>query len=397
MTYFPNSTIRHEAGDLLARLLDSWFPRCLEDVGFHQTYDRAWNPLKDSGKFVVFQSRMTWAAATCADALPDRKTTLETYARHGLACLKDRFWDTKYGGFHGFLPGTGGDKSLYGMAFGLFASAACARVLQDDEARAFALEAFEWIDRCLHDEVHGGYLEACTRQGVPQAHNGLGAPQWKTLNTQMHMLEALLELFAASGEGKVRERTYEMLEIFLSRLFREPGMLLNRTYLDWSSAADRWEIGHDLEVAYLLLLAEEVLGHEVPRLEEKAAKLVDNALEGGFDAELGGFYDWAMPDGRRFDAKGWWPQMEGLNALVHACKRWNEPAQQDALAKQWAWVRDRQWDAEHGGFYGTLSRTGALIDDGRKGHAWKAAYHDTRALLNVMRFNASASLNERTR
>ena len=68
--------------------------------------------------------------------------------------------------------------------------------------------------------------------------------------------------------------------------------------------------------------------------------------------------------------------MEGLNALVFA-------GQEEALSQQWEWVRDRQWDSERGGFHARLDEEGR-VRDSRKGHQWKAAYHDTRALLNVM-------------
>ena len=45
--------------------------------------------------------------------------------------------------------------------------------------------------------------------------------------------------------------------------------------------------------------------------------------------------------------------------------------------------RDVQIDGEFGGWFGNLMRSGQITDLNQKGHAWKAAYHDGRAMMRI--------------
>ncbi|RYG56548.1 MAG: hypothetical protein EON56_03935 [Alphaproteobacteria bacterium] len=55
-----------------------------------------------------------------------------------------------------------------------------------------------------------------------------------------------------------------------------------------------------------------------------------------------------------------------------------------ALADEWAFIRDHQIDRVHGGWHEETYEDGTPRP-GVKGHAWKAAYHDGRALLATAR------------
>ncbi|MEP6757185.1 MAG: hypothetical protein ABJA67_16895 [Chthonomonadales bacterium] len=52
--------------NLKTQILDKWYPRAAKGrrEGFHQTYSNNWNPKNDGSKSVVYQSRLTWVAAT---------------------------------------------------------------------------------------------------------------------------------------------------------------------------------------------------------------------------------------------------------------------------------------------------------------------------------------------
>src|SRR5690606_18777477 len=86
---------------------------------------------------------------------------------------------------------------------------------------------------------------------------------------------------------------------------------------------DHVSFGHDVETAYLMLEASEALGIENDTITlQKGKKMVDHALNHGWDDELGGFYD----GGYYFKGdknltivksdKNWWSQAEGLNTLL---------------------------------------------------------------------------------
>src|SRR5207253_10813434 len=142
----------------------------------------------------------------------------------------------------------------------------------------------------------------------------------------------------------------------------------------------------DVETAYLMLEAEDVLGvaHD-PRTEEMARMLVDHALAYGWDADMGGFYQEGTTFGKAEDKrKEWWVQFEGLNSLLLMHEKYGKETDVylNAFQKQWRFIKDRQIDHEFGGVYDTVERDGTDRDY-TKARIWKDAYNERRVLLDV--------------
>jgi len=53
---------------LWKHVLSPRFPRCVdkEHGGFHTNYARDWSPLEDRSRFIVYEARVVWTAATVA-------------------------------------------------------------------------------------------------------------------------------------------------------------------------------------------------------------------------------------------------------------------------------------------------------------------------------------------
>ena len=155
---------------------------------------------------------------------------------------------------------------------------------------------------------------------------------------------------------------------------------------DWRPIPDHDSYGHDVETAYLMLEAEEVLGrgHD-PKTEHMAKLLVDHALANGWDEAYGGFYQdgstFGKPESR---LKEWWVQMEGLNALLLMHDKYGRQTDLyfKAFQQQWRFIQTYQIDHQYGGVYEMVGPDGSPVN-ANKGRIWKAAYHDGRALLNV--------------
>ena len=90
----------------------------------------------------------------------------------------------------------------------------------------------------------------------------------------------------------VRKRLDEVFKVVRDKIYVDPGCLNLFFTPDWRPIPDHDSRGHDIETAYLLLEAAETLGiPEDPRTKKVARNLVDHALEFGWDAQNGGFYD----------------------------------------------------------------------------------------------------------
>ena len=394
-------------GVLRRDVLDVWFPRTVdnENGGFRSDFGRDWNPgPRSGGKFSVFQGRMTWIAAQVAMRRPELKERFLPIAQHGVEYLNNTLWDKQYGGFFWGLDDKGqispfytDGKHLYGISFGLYGAAAAYGASKDPKALELAQKAFRWIDEHAHDARNGGYFEWLTRegkiiegnpdvvtlQGVPVSAFPIG---YKSMNSHIHLLESFTQLYEVWKDDTLRQRLEELLAVTRDKVCVQPGVMSLYFTNDWRPFPDHDSYGHDIETAYLMLEAEDVLGHgHDPKTEHMAKLLVDHALATGWDETYGGFYQdgttFGKPESRE---KEWWVQMEGLNSLLLMHEKYGR--QTDAYFKafqlQWQFIKTYQIDAEFHGVYQMVGPDGTPADPS-KGRIWKAAYHDGRAFLNV--------------
>ena len=387
-------------------VLDVWFPRTVdsEHGGFYSVFSRDWKPGPSPGKFSVFQGRMTWISSQVVLRRPELKDRFLPIAQHGLQFLNDVLWDKKYGGFfwgvddNGRIsPSFGDNKEMYGESFGLYGAAAAYQATKDPKALALAQNEFRWMEEHAHDNKNGGYFELLMRDGIPvqadangmppgdTAHGGF-IPGYKSMNTHIHLLEAMSQLYEVWKDDLVRTRLQELLTIVRDKICVEPGVMNLYFTNDWRPIPDHDSYGHDVETAYLMLEAEDVLAipHD-SRTERMAKMLVDHALAFGWDEKLGGFYGEGTTFGKAEEkSKDWWVEMEGLNALLLMDQKYGNRTEVyfNAFQKQLDFIQKYQRDPEFHGFYGRIGEDGKPVTT-EKGQIWKAAYHDGRALLNV--------------
>jgi mannobiose 2-epimerase len=404
--------LRTKLNDLLAQeLTRHWYPHGVNSSrgGFHQSMARDWSLRPDQNAFLVYQARMTWTAAAFAEFSPANHDEFVGYARHGIAFLDDLMRDKEQGGFHWIVgadgkldPRLGDEKHVYGTAFVVYAASVARQVTGEQRALKVARDAFLWLEQRAHDAKHGGYFEAIRRDGTPILSWQAGAQDWqrsdrlgvyygfKSMNSHIHLLEALTELAKVDNRPIVHERLRETFLIVRDRIAVEPGALNLYLTPDWRAIPAHDSFGHDVETAYLLVeAARELKIPADPVTWQIARLLVDHALEWGWDEQYGGFYDKGESfGGQAFDLKKvWWTQAEGLNTLLlmHQNDKGRSNRYAKAFWKQWDFIEKHMIDPVHGGWYAETTRDGRLIGDGGKANQWKANYHTSRALMNVVR------------
>ena len=405
---------RQEIDRLLREEMTQWYPRVVdaERGGFHENLARDWSVRPDAARTLVYQSRITWTAAAFAVFAPEHREEYVGYAHHGIKYIDEVMRDREQGGFHwavrpdGTLdPKLGDEKHVYGTSFVLYAASAAREHTGDDLALKVARDAFDWLEAKAHDAEHGGYFEAIARDGTPILGFPPDAPMskradrlgvyygYKSMNSHIHLLEALAAYSRVEDSPKVHERLKEVLEIVRDRIAVEPGALNLYFTRDWRPVPAHDSFGHDIETAYLLVEAAEAAGMaDDAKTWGVARSLVDHALDFGWDEANGGFYD----KGDTFAAnaydtkKVWWTEAEGLNSLVLMNKRHGNTTKRyaDAFERQWAFIARHQLDREEGGWFGEVTREGKPMGDRSQANPWKANYHTSRAMMNVVRMLA---------
>lgn len=387
-------------------VLRFWFPRSTDKAhgGFLPSFLDDGSPGPDNDKTIVFQSRMTWIAAQVVLRCPDLADDYRPIVEHGLAFLDTKMWDREFGGPFWQLdptgtlrPGDAGEKHAYGIAFCIYAAAAARQATGSERALDLARRTFRWLDERAHDAAHGGYHEALLRDGTPilgpppgarAATALLGTPHgFKSMNAHIHLLEAFTALHETWPDPLLTARLNEVFEIVRDRIAAPPGALHLYFAPDWRPVPGHDSYGHDVETAYLLLEAHHALKRDdEARTLAVARSLVDNPLAHGWDAELGGFYDYGSPLGHHCaKEKIWWTQAEGLNALLLMHERFGPetPKYYGAFLRQWAFIWNHQIDHARGEWFHTVAPSGEPERHHPKGSYWKTAYHNGRALLNA--------------
>ena len=209
--------------NLQQQILDKFFPAAADEKGggFFENYGLDWSRQPGDSKSIVYQSRLTWTSAQAAQRFPAQADMYLAMTRRGTAFLHERMWDKEGGGFfwtvNGPGPSTNAPKQMYGHAFGLYALAGSYRATKDAATLEMAKRAFSWMEAHAHDSSRLGYFENIGPDGKPVDPSGgnavgAGAGQ-KSMNTSIHVLEALTELYGVWPDPLVKQRVQEMLDI----------------------------------------------------------------------------------------------------------------------------------------------------------------------------------------
>jgi mannobiose 2-epimerase len=384
-------------------VLAKWFPVAIdqEHGGFHENFKEDWSRGGGNQRSIVYQSRLTWLAAQAANRYPEEAARFNAIAQHGLQFIETKMWDPAHGGVFWAVDDAGHpakergeEKHAYGISFAIYAAAAEYQATHDARALDFATKTFQWLDAHAHDAEHGGYYEALSAEGNPILKSPAGGSDaigtrygYKSMNTHIHLLEAFTALHEINHDELIHSRLRDTFEIVRDKIYTGPGCLHLYFNPDWRPIPELDSFGHDLETAFLLVEAATTLGQPDDLTTwTRARRLVDHALEFGWDNERGGFYNEATTFGRDVTKeKIWWVQAEGLNSLLLMHERFGRgtPRYWQAFEKQWSFIRQYQIDAKHGGWYATVNAEGAPTANRAKSDRWTEGYHQGRALLNV--------------
>ncbi len=384
--------------NLTENIVPFWYPSSIDqlDGGYRINHDVAGHWQGAAPKSLVAQARTLWFFARLLNS-PYRSTGYEGAAAHGFEFLERCFWDTRSGGFHWRVDSPGElldcDKHLYGQSFALYALSEYAIAAGDESAARRADELFDLIERHARDRSHGGYREFLRRDwSAPEPHEigYLGKPaSVKTLNTHLHLLEALTRYNDLRPDARVHDALNELVWVLGNTVVRKRyGACTDRHEEDWSvpesDGRPRVVYGHDLETVWFLIEASAGLALPSALQVDLYETLFFNAWRYGYDHARGGFY--LGGDLGRFASdrqKVWWVQAEALVCALHLYTLTRRKVYFDVFAKTLEWVTVYQTDWQRGEWYLRTDRAG--VGSGEKAHeragTWKCSYHNGRAML----------------
>jgi cellobiose epimerase len=360
------------------------------------------------GKHVVSQSRMVWNLAHAhRHGFRPKGHDLLARATSGYQFLQRHLRDPVHGGYYWRVSRSGEVdepvKALYGQAFVIFAFVELSRASRDPAPLDDALTLWRAVMEHLHDATYGGWTEHALPDWSflgPGRKAPISVAGHKSANAHLHWMEALVELAAESNDGAVVDSLGEAVDVLTTHFHpTDPAAARSIVTRDWQFASDADQtpisLGHNVEFAWLLLRAEQVLAR--PLSIDRLTAYVDHALKVGFDGTNGGLDDVpasvaSQPEHR---SRIWWVQAEFLASLAEAAARTTQGGRyDDLLRRQLTFVLGRQADPHDGLWWEAVDEEGRITNPS-KHHEWKAGYHELRAIILLSESMRRGALSER--
>lgn len=367
-----------------------------EAGGYRLADDGSGKPQIPTEKQLVGQTRMIWTFARAHRyGFSDGKRDYLEAARQGWRFLTARFLDPVNGGYFWTVTPDGQPRNdrkiIYGQSFAVYALVELHRAGGDPGCLGQAMELYRLIQRRSHDGERGGWIEHFRRDWspilLPEPEAVVEVAGYKSANTHLHWMEALTELYEATRDADVRSSLEEALRLNQRYFYpRRAGESCFHRQLDWkpvrAASSAGLSYGHNVEFAWLMVRAEQVLGRR-PSWGHFTAHL-DHALRYGYDHERGGLYARGIDDEPATQTdKIWWVQSEMLAALSDALAHRPTPAYSGALDSLLNFIRRHQTDPRTGIWMDTVAADGRPKQRSLA-HSWKANYHDVRAILKLI-------------
>lgn len=380
--------------ELETDILPFWLPFVDRDGGgFYGLIrnDRSFDAAAPKG--LVMHSRFLWTYS--AAYIRYAKSEYLDAARAAYDYLRGPQADVESGGFWWAVEAQGKPetdvKLVYGQAFAIYALSEFYLATGEKPALDLALKTYALLERVARDKDKGGYFEACDRywkQPIRCALSDVDILCDKSMNTNLHVLEALSNLYRATRRDDVRASLASLLEVFALKVFAGKPTLSLYFDRDWNSMTDHVSWGHDIESAWLMTEAAELAygrpaTGRMPTAVHEAIRAARANVRGVL-AENGGSLPHEMAEGRVDTQRDWWVQAEGVVGNVDAWQETGDGAYLAAAIRLWDFIEAHQIDRENGEWFWGVSAEGEPDLSLPKGGMWKTCYHNGRACLEVI-------------
>jgi sulfoquinovose isomerase len=279
------------------------------------------------------------------------------FVDHGMKAILEGHRDPRHGGFFWSFDDSGPrerEKLAYGHAFVLLA-ASSARIVGHPDADRLLADVSEVLETRFWEPTHGASAEEFAADWSPIS-------AYRGQNSNMHLTEALMAAFEATGERSYLAKAESVADLILRRkAAAEQWRVPEHYHADWSidrgyKGSDMFRPygttpGHWLEWSRLAMQLWALGDRRIDWLPGAARELFAAATDVGWDAARGGFYytlDWdAKPSIRD---RIWWPACEGIGAAAFLAAHDREAHFEDWYRRIWNFSARHFIDRRQGGW-----------------------------------------------
>ncbi len=377
----------------LKSILTYWMGNAIDETngGFYGRIDNNNIIYKDAAKGSVLNSRILWSFSAAYN-LTNNDAYLQIATR-AYQYISDYFIDRVNGGVYWTVDAEGKQldtkKQFYALSFAVYGLSEFVKCSANEDAKEQAVSLYKTIVDKSYDREYGGYIEALSMDWEEQQDLRLSdkdANEKKSMNTHLHILEGFANLYTIWPDMELKKRIEELISIFLDHIVDKNNHHLVLFFDEkWTPRSDIFSYGHDIEAAWLIQEAAEIINGEALIKKSKilALQLTKATLE-GLDSDGGLWYEYERDKKHLIQEKHWWPQAEAMIGFYNA---WQITGDENYLEKSiasWQFVKDHILDKNNGEwFWGVKAHYEVMEED--KAGLWKCPYHNSRACIELIK------------
>jgi len=384
--------LQEELHSELFRILDFWSANTVDEKygGFVGKRDYQNNLIPKASKGIILNSRILWSFAAASNYL--KTDDYKTLCERSYDYLKTYFRDTTHKGVYWELDYLGQPKNkrkqVYAQSFTIYALSEYYIYSKNEEAKQWAIELFEYVERYAKDNENGGYLEAFREDwsiidDMRLSDKDMNAA--KTMNTHLHILEAYTTLLKIYDNENLRNSLKDLVEVMNEKFLNEHNHYELFFDKNWKLLSNSVSYGHDIESAWLVLEAAKIIGDEdlLSKSKTIAIKVADTFIKKGIDTDGSVINETNLSTNHSDTDRHWWPQMEALVGLKFAYEIESKDEYISTSLNIWEYTKNNLLDFEFGEWHFRVDNKGAVYTQEDKVSMWKAPYHTSRACIKM--------------
>lgn len=376
----------------LKRILQYWMQYALDEVkgGFIGRIDNDNNRYEDASKGSVLNSRILWSFSAAYQQLKNEE--YRSIAHRAFQYLQDFFIDKEYGGVYWSVTADGqpldAKKQIYALSFAVYGLSEYYKISENKEAKEEAIRLYQAVVQHSYYKEYGGYLEALARDWQPMHDLRLSAKdanEKKSMNTHLHVLEGFANLYKIWPDSGLSQKIKELIQIFLQHIIDKKTHHLVLFFNEaWHPKSTTISYGHDIEAAWLVQEAAEIIGAE-DLLEEvkKCSIALAIAAAEGLNKDGGLWYEKEPEVNHLVKEKHSWPQAESMVGFFNAWQLTGDETFLNYSMQSWRFIQQYILDKKWGEWYWGVQEDYAIMHKEDKVGIWKCPYHNSRACMEI--------------
>ena len=382
--------LKKELNVELKNILSYWIENTIDKEfgGFLGKRDHFNKVVEKASKGVILNTRILWSFSAATNHL--KTDTYKDVCDRSFKYLKDFFNDKINKGVYWEVDYLGNPinkrKQVYAQSFTIYALSEYYLFSKDEEAKTWAIELFNQLEKYAKDSVNEGYFEAFNEDWSPIEDMRLSDKDMnasKTMNTHLHVLEAYTSLLKIYDNNELKASLKMLVKVFLEKFLNTKNHY--ELFFDdqWNLLSNSVSYGHDIEAAWLVIDAAKLIDDsELLHLsEEVAVKVADTFLLEAIDKEGAVINEKNLTTNHIDTDRHWWPQVEALVGLKYANDLKSDEKYISSSLKIWDFTKKNLIDHKNGEWFFRVDEKGNVYKSEDKVSMWKAPYHTSRACI----------------